>query len=342
MGMEGLGKMETQALNVDVIIPAYRPGKKFSRLLAMLKKQTYPIGKIIVINTEEKYWNRVWEEVPNLVLRHIKKAEFDHGRTRCEAVKLSQADVFVCMTDDAVPADTHLIENLVKGFEQRGPKGELPAVVYARQLPGEGCGWCERYTRYFNYPDQSLVKTRADIARMGIKTYLASNTCCAYRREIYDRQGGFISPAIFNEDMIFAGRAVQAGYCIVYQAEAKVIHFHNFSCRQQFHRNFDLAVSQADYPDVFSGLPSEGEGIRLVKETARYLLRSGRPWLLPGLVMKSGSKYMGYFLGKRYQKLPMWLVWCCTMNRTYWEKIKVLDKKVKPDRRNSAKKKAGK
>ena len=127
MGMEGLGKMETQALNVDVIIPAYRPGKKFSRLLAMLKKQTYPIGKIIVINTEEKYWNRVWEEVPNLVLRHIKKAEFDHGRIRCEAVKLSQADVFVCMTDDAVPADTHLIENLVKGFEQRGPKGELTA-----------------------------------------------------------------------------------------------------------------------------------------------------------------------------------------------------------------------
>ena len=54
------------------------------------------------------------------------------------------------------------------------------------------------------------------------------------------------------------------------------------------------------------------------------------------------EKYMGYFLGKRYQKLPMWLVWCCTMNRTYWEKIKVLDKKVKPDRRNSAKKKAGK
>lgn len=33
---------------VDVVIPTYKPGKKFSRLLKMLEKQTYPIGKIIV------------------------------------------------------------------------------------------------------------------------------------------------------------------------------------------------------------------------------------------------------------------------------------------------------
>ena len=27
---------------VDVVIPTYKPGKKFSRLLKMLEKQTYP------------------------------------------------------------------------------------------------------------------------------------------------------------------------------------------------------------------------------------------------------------------------------------------------------------
>ena len=30
---------------VDVVIPTYKPGKKFSRLLKMLEKQTYPIGR---------------------------------------------------------------------------------------------------------------------------------------------------------------------------------------------------------------------------------------------------------------------------------------------------------
>ena len=42
---------------VDVIIPTYKPGKKFSRLLRMLELQTYPVRKIIVMNTEKAYWN---------------------------------------------------------------------------------------------------------------------------------------------------------------------------------------------------------------------------------------------------------------------------------------------
>lgn len=310
-------------LTVDVIIPTYKPGERFGKLLVMLRKQTYPIRQVIIINTEEKYWNKELEkECPNLVLRHIKKEEFDHGNTRHTAVQLSHADVFLCMTDDALPCDTHLIEEIVKGFGRRGPKGEAAAMVYARQLPKEDCGCIERYTRRFNYPGKSRVKTKADISQLGIKTYFASNVCCAYSREIYDRQGGFIRHAIFNEDMIYAGHAVQDGYCIVYQARARVEHSHNYGCIQQFKRNFDLAVSQADHPEVFSGLPSEKEGIRLVRQTGGYLIRSGRPWLLAELAAKSGFKYLGYLAGKHYRRIPLWLVKCCTMNPTYWRKEK--------------------
>ncbi len=73
--------------------------------------------------------------------------------------------------------------------------------------------------------------------------------------------GGFIQNAIFNEDMIFAGKAVmEDDYAIAYVADAKVIHSHNYNCTQQFKRNFDLAVSQADRPEVFGGIHSESEG----------------------------------------------------------------------------------
>ena len=51
----------------------------------------------------------------------------------------------------------------------------------------------------------------------------------------------------------------------------------------------------------FRGLRSEGEGIRLVKETAGYLIRSGRGLLVFKLVIDSGCKYMGYLAGKRYK-----------------------------------------
>ena len=45
-----------EKLTVDIIIPVYRPDEKYIRLLQGLKKQIYPIHKIIIMNTERKYY----------------------------------------------------------------------------------------------------------------------------------------------------------------------------------------------------------------------------------------------------------------------------------------------
>lgn len=306
---------------VDVIIPTYRPGKKFSRLLKMLELQTCPIGRIIVMNTEKAYWNdRGFEGIPNLEVHHLSKKEFDHGETRNRGARRSRADIMVFMTDDAVPADEKMMENLVAAFDKRGPRGESVIMAYARQLPDKDCPMAERYTRSFNYPEESCIKTKEDLGRLGIKTFFASNVCCAYDREKFWFQGGFIHKAIFNEDMIFAGRAVlQDDYAIAYVAEARVIHSHNYGCAAQFCRNFDLAVSQTDHPEIFGGIQCESEGIRLVKQTASHLVKIRRPWLVPGMIVKSGFKYMGYRMGRCYHMLPKSLAVKCSMNKEYWK-----------------------
>lgn len=312
---------EMRPKSVDVIIPVYKPDKKFSALLQMLQRQTYPIGRIIIINTERSYWNENgYDGIPNLEVHHVTKEEFDHGGTRNLGAGLSSADFMVFMTDDAVPKDVYLIERLAEAFTWEGSKGKQIASAYARQLPAKDCGIIERYTRSFNYPDESRVKTAADLAELGIKTYFSSNVCCAYDRQIFLKQGGFTGRTIFNEDMIYAAGVIESGYGIAYAADAKVIHSHNLSGREQFHRNFDLAVSQADHPEVFEGLRSEGEGIRLVKKTAVWLLKQGKFWLLPSLVYGSGCKYIGYRLGKRYRKLSAKMVRKCSMNRSYWDR----------------------
>lgn len=321
----GFGEQNSETVHarprVDVVIPTYRPGKKFSRLLKMLASQTYPVGKLIIMNTERAYWNdKGFEGIPNMEVHHLTKEEFDHGATRNKGMRFSRADIVVFMTDDAVPADSGLIEALVASFQKKGPQGESVIMAYARQLPDKDCAMAERYTRAFNYPEESCVKTKADLPRLGIKTFFASNVCCAYDREKFWFQGGFISRTIFNEDMIFAGKALQDDYAIAYAAEARVIHSHNYGCMAQLRRNFDLAVSQADHPEVFGGIRSESEGIRLVKQTADWLVKQHRPWLVPGLIVKSGFKYVGYRLGKCYRLLPEFLVLKCTMNREYWKK----------------------
>ena len=40
---------------IDVVIPAYKPGEKFQKLIKMLQKQTYPIHEILIMNTEKKH-----------------------------------------------------------------------------------------------------------------------------------------------------------------------------------------------------------------------------------------------------------------------------------------------
>lgn len=309
---------------MDVIIPVCRPGKKFDMLMERLQNQTRKPGHIILINTEKVWWDAAdiaheryengqnTEEIP-VFLHHISAEEFDHGGTRNQAAGMSDADILVFMTQDAVPADEYLLENLTAHLA-----GET-AAAYARQLPEENCRFLERYTRGFNYGPSSRMKTGEDLEILGIKTYFCSNVCAAYQKQIYEKMGGFEKKTIFNEDMIFAAGLIRAGYAVAYEAEARVVHSHNYSGLQQFRRNFDLAVSQAEHPEIFAEVPSESEGIRLVKSTAGYLLRSGKAYLLPQLIWQSGWKYMGYLLGRHYRSLPAAFVRFCSMNKKYWE-----------------------
>ena len=305
---------------VDVIIPVYKPSAGFLALLDALAAQSLPIGQIILINTEKKYFDQLvagtdlFDQYSNLVVRHIKKEEYDHGGTRNYGVSLSKAPYFIMMTDDAIPADEKLVERLLEPFQDK-----KVGMTYGRQLPAAGCGVIESYTRCFNYPDTPCVKSVENLKDMGIKAFFASNVCAAYRRDIFDALGGFTDRTIFNEDMIYARGILNAGYRIAYAAQAEVMHSHNYSGWEQLKRNFDLGVSHAEYPEIFDGLSTESEGIRLVKKTCGYLFRIRKPWLTGKLIWQSGCKYIGYFLGKRFRKLPRKMIRFFSMNRGYWK-----------------------
>ena len=316
---------------VDVIIPVYGPGAQFFELLRRLKAQTLPPRKIILMNTEKSLWEQAEGDrhlselglADRTEVHHVTKREFDHGHTRNLGVGHSEAPCFVCMTQDALPADARLLEELTKPIFNGSA-----AMSYARQLPNQDADLIERYTRRFNYPAESCTKTWEDRDRLGIKTFFASNVCAAYSREVFDRLGGFTDRTIFNEDMIYACGLQKAGHAIRYAADARVLHSHHYTGLQQLKRNFDLAVSQAEHPEVFGGIKSESEGIKMVQKTAGFLLKQGLPGaaLLPRLIFQSGMKYLGYRLGKRYRSLPGPAVRRLTGNLSYWDRVKQGDR----------------
>ena len=116
-------------MKTDAIIPVYKPGRELLTLLDRLENQTISVRKIILMNTEEvcswekaacqnkTHWQKLTDQVdfarkyPNVEIHSLPKAEFDHGGTRHQGVQYSDAELFICMTQDAMPADTRLVEN---------------------------------------------------------------------------------------------------------------------------------------------------------------------------------------------------------------------------------------
>lgn len=309
---------------VDIIIPVYKPGKEFPKLIQKLMKQTIVPDHIFIIQTMEEGVPLIVAEDERIQVFPIEKKDFDHGKTRDYGASLSQADYIVFMTQDAMPADASVIEHLLKSFEQ-GNVG----ISYARQLARKDADILEQLTRLHNYPEESCLKTKKDLERLGIKTYFCSDVCAMYDRNLYQELGGFVYPTIFNEDMIMASKVVQAGYGVFYAANARVIHSHSYNCHQQFVRSFDLGVSQKQYHEVFENISSEKEGAGFAKKTIITLCRKGRFWKAFYFAWQCACRLVGYQLGLHYDKLSHKMILRCTMNPGYWQRKEASVENVK-------------
>ena len=298
---------------LEVVIPVYRPDSSFAELLSRLDKQRLSVKGIHIMHTQGGELPDLTGYATPIRVHDLTPEEYDHGATRDQGIRYCSADFVLLMTQDALPANERLTEELAKAMEE-----ERCGLAYARQIARPQDGVIEQFTRQFNYPRESRVQSAETREELGIKTYFCSDACALYRRELYEELGGFEQPCIFNEDMIYAHRLIVAGYTICYAAQASVIHSHHYSGIKQLRRNFDLGVSQAQHPEIFADVSSVSEGKRLVKKTAAYLAKRGRVLSLIYLIYYSGMKWLGYKLGRSFHHLPAAAVRRISMNRNYW------------------------
>jgi len=322
---------------IDVIIPCYKPARRLLDTVDRLRQQTVPVRTIRLLDTlsdsgisgidgllhQEGVPAETWfGSRPEVIRTAVPKNRFDHGGTRNLGAELSaDADYLLFMTQDALPVDGSLTDRLLQGFRfSEGEDASVPvAAVYARQLPEENALCREKLSREFNYPPASALRTQRDFPGLGIRTYFCSNVCAMYDAAVYRKLGGFIRRTIFNEDMIFTGHALQSGFAVRYEADAEVVHSHNYSAVQQFRRNFDLGVSQADHPEIFAAARSEGEGRKYVGTMTGALRKNHASGEIPGFIVQCGFRLIGYRLGKNYRHIPMALIRRWTMNPEYWK-----------------------
>lgn len=300
---------------LKVIVPTMNAAMDWPRFAAALLACVEP-RQVLIIDSESTDGTRDAASLSGFEVCSIRRAEFNHGGTRqLAADMLTDAEILVYLTQDAILSGAQSISSLVSAFNDPSI-----AVAYGRQLPRSGASTIEAHARLFNYPSVSEVREIQDRPRLGFKTIFVSNSFAAYRRTALMEVGGFPGDAIFGEDTITVAKLLMAGHKVAYVAEATVYHSHQHSWAQELKRYFDIGVLHSRERwllEYFGG--TNGEGARFVRSELNYLLREDM-LKIPDAILRTVVKYLGYRLGRMETKLSRRIKRHLSLNGKYWSK----------------------
>lgn len=250
-------------MNVDVICPLYN-ASEFIELLhkSLLNQKNVDINEIKYILTESKDNTEELLRENNCNYKKIKKSEFSHSLVREKAALESNSYIIVFITQDVVIEDEMWLHNLIKGII----KGECEAA-YSRQLTKFNN--IEKYTRECNYPDKSIIKSKKDIKKYGLKTFFFSDAASAIKTDVFKKLNGYDNKDLpISEDMYIAYKLIMNGYKVKYEADSIIYHSHNFKLKELYER-YKLTgkfMKQNKYLDKY-GTNKSGGGL------AKYILK---------------------------------------------------------------------
>ena len=302
-------------MKISLVVPTLNAGCFIEPLLTRVKEQTIPVNEIVIVDSDsdDDTVDKA-KKFDGVKIISIERKDFNHGGTRDLAIQQTTGDIVLCITQDALPCDERYVENLIAPFME----DEMVVMSSGRQKPRLEASPIEKLTREFNYPKKNFIRSKEDIPQLGVKTFFASDCCSAYRRTAYEAIGGFDKHILINEDMKIAAQFIYAGYKIAYVGDAAVWHSHNYSLKQQFVRNFDVAAFMEMHPELFGNISATSEGIRMVKWVEKKLLAQGRLFSAVYYIIESGVKFIANRKGRKYKNLDYSQLQKYSMHKNYW------------------------
>lgn len=223
--------------SISVLIPTFQGEEFLERVLGRLAAQRCELPWDLTV-VDSGSTDRTlailaaWREricVP-LRVEHIHGSAFDHGHTRNLLAAESCGDLLVFLTQDAIPSGPDWLAKLAGNFTD-------PAVgaAYCRNVPRPDA---QVLTRIFSATDPGYALERREVrlpepeayARMDAHErrllYNFNDVASAIRRELWERHP--MPRTEFGEDLLMARALLEAGYTVVYDAEATVEHSHDY------------------------------------------------------------------------------------------------------------------
>lgn len=294
---------------VSVVIPTLNGGDELRACLGAVHSQAleYPYEVICIDSGSTDNTLETCKEFDVRVLQ-IEPGTFNHGLTRNEAIRHARGEFVALLTQDAVPLGTDWLRHHVEALESM-PEA---AGSYGRQVLRPGVN------PYLRWRLEQWAATRPErtVQRMGdLAAFEAAPPLEKLSRVAFDDVNSCIRKAVwesipfsgveFGEDIDWGLRVIRAGYTIVYEPRARVLHSHNDSLRRDFlrvyadHRNLNrlLGMNQVPTPrDVLrcaiSGVGSLWRSVPLNGYSPLWRLY-WRLYAIPWSLVQTAAQYFG-------------------------------------------------
>ncbi|HEM2752178.1 TPA: glycosyltransferase family 2 protein [Streptococcus suis] len=185
--------------------------------------------------------NHFSEKYGNLRLLHLSKEEFSHGKTRQMAAEISQGEIMVYLTQDAVPHNEQWLAEMVRPFAMHS---DIVAVL-GNQKPRHYCFPAMKYDILAVFNEQGVSDSltfwqRFDESKKGqyTKESFYSDVCSAAPRKFLIEKIGYRDVA-YSEDYEYGKDILDAGYIKVYNSKAIVEHSNDVRLSEYRQRIFD-------------------------------------------------------------------------------------------------------
>ncbi len=233
--------MIRNGVEASIVILTYNGGEIFRECLRMVSKQkagfTY---EVIIVDSGSTDGTLNFLKGYPVRLKQIRPNEFNHGLTRNMAIALARGKYVILMTQDAIPAYRYWLENILENF-----KDESVAGVYCRQIPREDAdvltkrnlgAWVacreDRVVSFIEaWKDYEVLEPMKKLALCAF-----DNVCSCLRKSIWEEFP--FTDARIAEDLEWGKKAIKAGYKIVYEPRAAVIHSHSRTSLYEYKRTY--------------------------------------------------------------------------------------------------------
>lgn len=232
-------------MDASIVIPVKNGGERLNQVLDMINRQETEFSyEVICVDSGSGDDSVETIKRHGCILKQIPPEEFGHGKTRNLGASLGTGEFILFVTQDAMPADTHWLDQMLKAMKT----DTNIAGGFGIHYPYPDC----------NYPDRLMLQEH--FARFGNENHVFEIT--EENRKLYEEDEGYRQYLAFfsdnnsclrrsvweqipyddvdyAEDQFWARKILEAGYGKVYCPAAGVYHSHNYPLLSYSKRYYD-------------------------------------------------------------------------------------------------------